>query len=850
MNRLSALVFSVLTLLVTEHVMAQHTNFRFVKLLNEAPDMPIATAVENRGKATLEFLLQERIPIKQVTPTWVYVQATPAQLNTWQQRGAIGQFHFEFAPPALLNDSTRMHHRVNQVHAGLGGLPDGYTGQDVIIGYVDQGLDYNHPDFRDANGHTRVLRYWDHTLPFDAVRTPQPYNYGQAWDSTDIATGVCTSTESGSAHGTTVAGVGSGNGLANGKEKGMAPNSKIIIVETNFGLANWTMTIADACDYIFKVADTLGLPAVINLSLGSYLGSHDGNDPASQLMEALLDEKPGRVIVCAAGNSGNWQKYHVRGLVDQDTSFVWLKNNPSGQLGANTIYFDLWATPSEISQVHYAFGADRPEPTYGFVGRTAFRPATSSLNTPVFDTLFNAAGQQLATIQIYTSIENGAYHMEAYFSKVDSTSYLYRFMTTGSGKYDMWSNRPQLNLNELVTNIPSPTIVPEIVHYHMPDSLQSIVSAWNCSEKIISVANMHNRKSYQTRDGGTYIAAAGTQTGKLSVNSSKGPSRLDVVKPDITAMGDVALSPGPLSILNNTGWWSNVDAGGFHMRNGGTSMASPVVAGIAALYLEKCTNSTYQQFKYDLLRAATSDNFTGSVPNFAYGHGKADALNTLLYNAEILSGPSYCNVPMELEVSTGGTINSVLWSNGQTTNPITINQPGYYSASVTYNGTCLTSAEVTLAQGQVLPAPVISKNGNILTASTSPNYQWYLNGTAIPGATNQNYVVNEEGIFAVSTTSPTGCESFSQTISTVGIQENVQATWSAYPNPTDGTFQLWGILPTDAWTITDLQGRAVQWQEDRNESHAVIDIQQASAGIYLIQIERNGYRTTIKIQRR
>lgn len=850
MNRLYTLLFSLTLLLISEKIVAQSSNFRFVQLLNEKPHDEIATSVENLGKNTLDFLLREKVKVKQVTPNWIYIQASPFQLNAWQKQGSIGQFHFEFSQPFALNDSTRMHHRVNQVHNGMNGLPAAYTGQDVIIGYVDQGLDYTHPDFKDANGHTRVLRYWDHTLPFDANRTPQPYNYGQAWDSTDIANGICTSIEAGSAHGTTVAGVGSGNGLANGKEKGMAPNSKIIIVESNFGLANWTMTIADACDYIFKVADTLGLPAVVNLSLGTYLGSHDGNDAASQLMESLLDAKPGRIIVSAAGNSGNWQKYHVRGNVDQDTSFVWLKNNPSGQLGANTIYFDLWATPSEINQVKYAFGADRPDPSYGFVGRTEFRFANSSLNTPIYDTLYNQAGQQLATIQIYTSVENGAYHMEAYFSKVDSTSYLYRFMTTGNGKYDLWSNRPQLGLNELVTSIPSTSIMPEIIHYHMPDSLQSIVSSWNCSEKVISVANMHNRKSYQTRDGGTYIAAAGTQTGKLSVNSSKGPSRLDVIKPDITAMGDVALSPGPLSILNNTGWWSNVDAGGFHMRNGGTSMASPVVAGIAGLYLEKCGNSTYQHFKNDLIRAATNDNFTGQVPNFAYGHGKADALNTLLHNAEILSNESYCNAPMNLTVSTDGIINSIVWSNSQTTNPITINQPGYYSATVNYNGNCTTLAEVTIAQGQVLPAPIISKNGNVLTASTSPNYQWYKNGVAIYGATNQSYTVNEEGVFTVSTTSSTGCESFSQPISTVGLNEFEKNPISVYPIPAENLVQISGIQPNDSWVIFDSQGRKMNWKEERENESVFFQIKDASSGIYFIQIERNGQYETIKIQRK
>src|SRR5690606_34183917 len=144
---------------------------------------------------------------------------------------------------------------------------------------------------------------------------------------------------------------GSGNGLANGKATGRAPDSKIIVVETNFELPNWTLTVADACDFIFKTADSLGLPAVVNLSVGSYYGSHDGNDPASEMMESLLDEKPGRIIIGAAGNGGKQGNYHQQATVTSDTSFVWFKNNPTNQIAPNSIYFDLWADSVDFKDV-------------------------------------------------------------------------------------------------------------------------------------------------------------------------------------------------------------------------------------------------------------------------------------------------------------------------------------------------------------------------------------------------------------------------------------------------------------------------------------------------------------------
>ena len=40
------------------------------------------------------------------------------------------------------------------------------TGKGTAIAVLDSGVDYRHPDFRNANGSTRILAYWDQSLPF------------------------------------------------------------------------------------------------------------------------------------------------------------------------------------------------------------------------------------------------------------------------------------------------------------------------------------------------------------------------------------------------------------------------------------------------------------------------------------------------------------------------------------------------------------------------------------------------------------------------------------------------------------------------------------------------------------
>lgn len=779
-------------------------------LKNESESTLINSCISNTER-NRQFLIDHKLRIKNTTKNWIFFSTNSEWVKRNKGNEALKSFYFEFAPPHALADTAIVRHKINLVHQGIG-LDTSYTGKGVIVGIVDQGIDFNHPDFKFSNGKTRVLRYWDHTV--NSANPPQPYGYGTLWDSTSINNGTCTSLETGSAHGTTVSGIAVGNARANSKHKGAAPESDIIVVETDFNLQNWTLSIADACDYIFKVADSLGKPAVINLSLGAYLGSHDGRDPAAELMDSLLDAKKGRIIVCAAGNAGNQGKFHVHNDIDSDTSFVWNLNNPGiTYVGSNKILFDLWGDTA-TSNYQFAYGADRPGPNYGFVGRSDFRLALSDTNSVVvYDTIYNSQGQRIACIETWREIVGPNFHMQTIFRTIDSLNYLYRFETTGSGSYDIWGGAWQ-QCSNFATNIPQQNVMPNIVNYVMPDSLQSIVSSWNCSPKVISVGNIQNRKSYIDKNNN--VQTFNGTPGNLAISSSKGPSRLGEIKPDVSASGDISFGSGPMWYLSNAANNSNIDVGGFHVKNGGTSMASPVVAGSAALYLQKCSLLSYQDFKTDLILSSTSDNQTGITPSYGYGYGKLNTkdLISLRHIPVAINGPNGICIgeSVNLSFQTDMIPTSINWSNGSQTNSISTSISGGFSVLIQDENGCRSRSPIKNLQTFQLPYVDAGPNHivcpnttlTLLGSGTASTYQW-TNGVS----NNVAFVPTISGFYKLTGTDVNGCSnedstfidfytlipiSYSENVTEIGLTD---LAFNVTPGiPTGGSYSGPGIIGT------------------------------------------------------
>lgn len=513
---------------------------------------------------------------------------------------------------APMNDTMLVNCNVIPVHTGNWPLTQAYDGSGVVIGYIDTGIDFTHPDFKDSLGKSRIKFLWDQNLA-TAANTPLPFNYGQEWSNTEIDNGLATVHQD-EGHGTNVAGIGSGNGLANGNFKGVAPKSDIIMVALDFGSSSATI-IADAAYYIYSKAQALGEPCVINASLGDYMGSHDGKDLQAQLINNLINQQNGRSFIAAAGNSGQ-TPFHLGYTVTSDTNFT-LFSYPG-----SSIYMQIWADTNDFKNVDFAIGADKINPSHSFRGKTNFSTISDHLGFLTNDTLYNN-GNRLGVVQSYGDLIGGTYSME--FNIIpDSTSYNWRLITTGSGKFDLWNF-------SVVSNPPSNSTMPDSIFYKLPDKNQTIVSSFQCLDNVITVGNYTNRRS-SINYNNILIVDTNRVPGLLRFNSSRGPTRDGRIKPDIAAPGDYIMSCAVLSFsaIDAIDYPDNYDPGGYHAVGTGTSAACPVIAGIAGLYLQKNPNATAMDIKQAIINCAKSDQFTGTnLPDNSYGYGKPNAFGAL-----------------------------------------------------------------------------------------------------------------------------------------------------------------------------------------------------------------------------
>lgn len=569
---------------------------------------------------------------------WVTARVPVERLT--EIRALAGVRAVEFAQQLEFTTSTMAEIRA----AGLRQRGDrdefsGATGQGAIIGIVDSGIDFRHGDFiDDVTGQSRILYLWDHGPPLGASGAPPgpvgglTFTYGIECRQAQLGkNGTCPSRDR-DGHGTHVAGIaaGDGSGFNRGQARyeyvGVAPEADMIVVRTTLS----EKSVVDGVAYIFARAQQLGKPAVVNLSLGTQSGPHDGRHRLSVLMDQLAG--PGRIIVAAAGNEGS--NFGLGGSLHGETSVV------RGDSGVIDFVVPNYTRGGQVDDDLMLLQAFYPSQDTFTV--TLQRPDGSRI-----DLGFNAAAQSLGPaggVLAYNGTAAGDSILDDFESSSGFSTSTTNYFTAFIGEWLDGGAPPANGTWRLIFRktagsgtglvdayIPFSVIATEAFFSTGGTNRRLILSPAD-GKRVIAVAGYHGFTSWRGYDGEDWsLAPLGLwPANDLLFFSSPGPTRDGRLKPEIAAPG-VALSA-----MSRDAFFGGderfVSPDSAHVLDAGTSMATPHVTGAVALMLSVYKHLTPEQAIDALQRDARRDTFTSrtftgdpnTVPNASWGFGKLD----------------------------------------------------------------------------------------------------------------------------------------------------------------------------------------------------------------------------------
>lgn len=411
------------------------------------------------------------------------------------------------------------------------------TGQGVLLAVIDSGITYDHPDFIDDNGETRIRYLWDQTVEGESTNDPLTNGWGRVFTREQINEALKAATPEERqrlvpskdmlGHGTALAGVAAGNGRGstNRQNRGMAPECELLIVKVGTVGAK-DISLMAGIDFCIERAETLGMPLTILLGVGTNITAHDG----TAVLERYIAERYNSWIcnfVVGTGNEGN-RGTHTNGVLQEgQTQAVELF------LEGNTVSYACCIWKSFIDQLTLTIEAPNGEKTDALSILTPNR-AYVFQNTAVLinfsQPVTNRDNQEILILfqgQGGENIDQGVWRF-----KIEGTSIL-------QGGYQMWAS-----------------IMPERTD----------------RSGFLSATLMRTLTSPATTSSITSVGAYNGKTFQLAPFSGKGFTTDERVKPDLVASGvDVLVPTNNLEVL--------------YTRLSGTSLSAAFVAGAYVLMM-------------------------------------------------------------------------------------------------------------------------------------------------------------------------------------------------------------------------------------------------------------------------
>lgn len=479
------------------------------------------------------------------------------------------------------------------------------TGQGILIGMIDTGIDYTNPLFQNPDGTSRILRLWDQTIESEntpeAVAGFQPF-YGTVYSQEDLNRALASeqplelvpSTDT-SGHGTFLAGVAAGRQIQSPTTfSGAAPDAALAVVRLKpakqylrefFAVppdadAYQENDIMAAAAFLLGVAGQYQMPLVLCLGVGTSQGSHSGISPLAMQLQALSGTRS-FACVTGAGNETGFRHHYFGNLSpDQEYEDVELRVADS----TSGFSMELWADVSELYTVGFVSPSgeviERIPMTVGQETTISFQlDATRILIS--YQITESSSGRFLAFLR-FTGPAPGIWHIRVY-----PTLFV-------AGQFHIW--------------LPMQGFLTEDTGFLRPDPDITITDPGNAP--LLLTVSTYNHV-----------------TGSLYIHSSRGFTATGQIKPDFAAPGVEVQGPG---IPPGTSRLS---------RQTGSSVATAITAGAVACLFSwgftqgNDTTLTSISVKSILIRGAERKE-AFRYPNRQWGYGTLNLYQAFLLMRE------------------------------------------------------------------------------------------------------------------------------------------------------------------------------------------------------------------------
>lgn len=514
-------------------------------------------------------------------------------------------------------NAARATAEVDRAHTGItsGDVTHAFTGEGVILGLMDIGINPNHINFEN-----RVERLW-HFTGDDGSSTE--------YDATTVAN--FSTDDKSETHGTHVVGIMAGGYRGNvtthnGSSTvtgafthyGVAPGASLAL---SCGVA-YDANILKGVENVISYAESQGKPVAVNLSLGSNGGPQDGTDDFSVALDALGE----RGLICvAAGNEGADDMSIEKTFTasDKTVSTILFYNNTYAS--SNDGILDIWGDDGET-----------------FTVKISSISSTGALtNTVTIPTSTNGSEYQLTSgvrsgdVYYYSGVNpnNGRYNVYLYFDNALPPSKR-RFAISVTGKAD---HKVNIYFGGYSTFSDRYSATSNAISGYTAGTPDNSINALGCGSNVITVGAFSTTTSWRSLDG--YKSSTSQTVGDYASFSSYGHDFSGRQLPEISAPGTVIMSSFSSPYIDGGYGESSTDMVA-SVKNGtttyywgpmqGTSMSCPFVTGTIGLWLQADPTLTVDDVREVMKKTSTTDSYTTATPE-RFGYGKINAAKGLEY---------------------------------------------------------------------------------------------------------------------------------------------------------------------------------------------------------------------------